>query len=465
MGGGGPLGSKAWQDCNVNELTDLENYDPISGFPVYKALLCEVVREGGGAEPSSRTRAAQPHDVLGAPPAEALAPQRESRVVNLDHNASTPIHPDVLQAMMPYLREHGGNPSSIHGRGAASREAVEAARRKLAALINSTARRIVFTGGGTEADNLAIKGAARALEGQGRHLITSAVEHPAVLEACAALEADGFETSVLRVDADGLVDPAALEAALRADTVLVSIMLANNELGTVQPVAECARLCRERGVLFHTDAVQGLGKIRIDVAELDVDMLSVSAHKLYGPKGVGALYVRSGIELWPLLHGGGQERRLRAGTENVAGIAGFGKACELAQRRLNSDELDRVAALRDALESRLCALIPDARPAGAGVERTPNTTNLVLPGLRGESLVLALDRHGVYFSSGSACKSGNPDPSHVLRAIGLTDDEAHCSIRLSLGVDITEADVNYVLEVFDRVVRESRTTLRFVGCR
>jgi cysteine sulfinate desulfinase/cysteine desulfurase-like protein len=346
-----------------------------------------------------------------------------------------------------------------------SRDAVEAGRRKLAALINCTARRIVFTGGGSEADNLAIKGAALALRAKGRHLITCCVEHPAVLGACEALSEFGFETTVLPVKSDGRVDPSALADAIRPDTVLISIMLANNELGTVQPVTEMAKLARERGILFHTDAIQALGKIPVDVEELGVDLLSLSAHKLYGPKGVGALYVRSGVELVSLIHGGGQERAVRAGTENVPGVVGFGKASDLARQRLDSGENARIAALRDRLETSLCQRIPGARVNGSITGRTPNTTNLVLPGMRGESLVLALDRYGVYFSSGSACKSGNPDPSHVLRAIGLSDEDAHCSIRLSLGIDTTSDDIDQALQMFDRVIRESESSLRFVGCR
>jgi cysteine desulfurase NifS len=467
MGGGGPLGPEAWQNCNVNELTDLERYDPISGFPVYKALLCEVVRERGG---STRVTAPTSAEDQASTRAEAAAPGHAPtgtprREVYLDHNASTPVHAEVLEAMLPFLRAEGGNPSSIHARGVAGREAVEDARRKLAALINSTARRIVFTGGGSEANNLAIKGAARALRHKGRHLVTSAVEHPSVLGACDALAAFGFETTVVPVQRDGRVDPHEFLRAIRPDTVLVSVMLANNELGTLQPVAELSGLCRQRGVVFHTDAVQALGKVPVDVEEIRVDLLSTSAHKLHGPKGAGALYARAGIELSPLVHGGAQERGLRAGTENVASIAGFGKACELAQKRGGAEGWSRVSELRDLLEERLCELIPGARISGSTTARTPNTSNLVLPGMRGESLVLSLDRYGVSFSSGSACKSGNPDPSHVLRAIGLSDDDAHCSIRLSLGVDTTQEDIDYALEMFERVVRESRSALHFAGCR
>ncbi|MDD9940642.1 MAG: aminotransferase class V-fold PLP-dependent enzyme [Myxococcales bacterium] len=470
MGGGGPLGSKAWRDANVNALTDLTRYDPISGFPVYKALLCEVVRDGNDSKSRNRPRSgrSQPEADSVVPAAGtdvAAASDAPRRRVYLDNNATTMVDPLVLEAMLPYLREQGGNPSSIHGLGVESREAVEGARRRIASLLNCTARRIVFTGGGSEADNLAIIGSARAAAERGRHVITCAVEHPAVLGACDSLSREGFEVTVLPVDAQGRVNAEQLIATLRPDTVLVSIMLANNELGTLQPVPAIAEACRARGVWVHTDAVQAAGKVPIDVEALGVDLLTISAHKLGGPKGVGALYLRKGVALAPLIHGGGQESGQRPGTENVPGIVGFGKAAELANRRLNAGAVSEVAALRDELERGLCRRIAGARVNGAGAPRTPNTTNLVLPGMRGESLVLALDRRGVLFSSGSACKSGNPDPSHVLRAIGLSDEDAHCCIRLSLGFDTTREDLDYALEAFTAVIETNRASVRFVGCR
>ena len=460
MGGGGPLGSEAWQACNVNDLTDLSRYDPISGFPVYKALLCDVVKADGASAAGDMwdDSDALTRDTVSAP----SAPTRQ---VYLDHNASTVVDPEVFEAMHPFLTEECGNPSSIHGRGNATHDAVEAARRKVAQVLNCTARRIVFTGSGSEADNLAVKGAALALRGKGRHVITSSVEHPAVLQACAALADFGFETTVLPVDEMGLVDPRALADAIRPDTVLVSIMLANNEVGTVQPIAELAAVAHERGVLFHTDAVQGLGKVPVDVEALGVDLLAVSGHKVHGAKGVGALYVRQGVTLIPLIHGGGHERGLRSGTENVAGIVGFGKACELAQRRLNHKEMERVRALRDRLEQGIRELVPDARLNGHATQRIPNTLNMTLPGFRGESLVLFLDRKGVAFSSGSACKAGNPEPSHVLRAIGLDDEAAHCAVRMSLGVGTTGEDIAYTLEALGEVIRDSASSVRFVACR
>jgi cysteine sulfinate desulfinase/cysteine desulfurase-like protein/anaerobic selenocysteine-containing dehydrogenase len=415
MGGGGPLGPESWQNCNVNDLTDLQAYDPISGFPTYKALLCEVVHaEPGKARRLESTDSAPTERVRVAAQAAKSRPHRE---VYLDNNATTDLAEEVLDAMIPFLRERSGNPSSIHTRGTVAREAVEAARRGIAQALNCTARRIVFTGGGSESDNLAIKGASLARrerdgEDRARHVITSAVEHPAVLAACRGLERFGFEVTILDVNDKGRVSPDALRAALRPDTALVSIMLANNELGTIQPVRELAAIAHEAGALFHCDAVQGFGKIPVDVDGLDVDLLSISAHKLHGPKGIGALYVRKGLELVAQVEGGQQERGLRAGTENVPGIVGFGKACDLSMRALHAGRFEEVARLRNRLEAGIVAAVPGTIINGDREQRTPNTTNLSLPDVRGESLVLQLDRRGIRFSSGSACKSGNPDPSH-----------------------------------------------------
>ncbi len=459
MGGGGPLGPKEWRDCNVNELTDLNRYDPISGFPVYKALLCDVVKAEGGNGAGTVTEDASEAVV------RVAKPEKPRRQVYLDHNATTPVDPEVLEAMLPFLENQYGNPSSIHSRGNEARDAVEAARRKVAQALGCTARRIVFTGGGSESDNLAIKGVAFARRDQGVHIITSNYEHPAVLRTCDALAEFGFDVTYLKVDSTGRVEPEALAAVLRPDTILVTVMLANSESGTINPIAELARIAHAQGAVFHTDAVQGLGKLALDVDELGVDLLSVSSHKVHGPKGVGALYVRQGVELSPVIHGGGQERKLRAGTENVPGIVGFGKACELAMRRLNHKEMERVRGLRDRLEAGVRKIVPEARLNGHPTERLPNTVNMTLPGMRGESLVLFLDRHGVYFSSGSACKSGNPDPSHVLKAMGLSDEDAHCAIRLSLGVGSSEADVDYVLEALAKIVGDRQSSVRFVGCR
>jgi Cysteine sulfinate desulfinase/cysteine desulfurase and related enzymes len=296
-------------------------------------------------------------------------------------------------------------------------------------------------------------------------LITSSIEHPAVLAPLRALAAEGFDLSVLPVNRNGIVEPESLIKAIRPDTLLVSVMLANNETGALQPVRELAEIAHEHGAVFHTDAVQAFGKIPVDVEELGVDLLAVSAHKLHGPKGVGALYVRRDIQLDPLIKGGGQEHGMRAGTENVPGIVGFGKAVELALRGLYSGMPGSVALLRDRLESSICELISGARRNGPERERLPNTLNMTIPEIRGESLVLFLDRKGIAFSSGSACKSGNPEPSHALLAMGLTPAEAHCSVRFSLGAWNTEEEIKYVIEAFAKVLSETHSTVRFVPCR
>jgi cysteine desulfurase NifS len=460
MGGGGPLGPRAWRECNVNELTDPLRYDPISGFPVYKALLCDVRRAQG---PARRRKAPAPSE---APPDGGThEPSASVRQVYLDHNATTPVLPEVLAAMLPFLQNECGNPSSIHQRGSRARVAVENARRQIAQALGCTARRVVFTGSGSEADNLAILGTARTAPLDRRHLIVSAVEHPAVSRVGRALQAQGFELSVLPVDRSGLVSVPTLEEALRPDTLLVSIMTANNEVGTIQPISELAQLARSHGALFHTDAVQAFGKVLIDVDELGVDLLSISAHKLHGPKGIGALYLRRGIELAPQVHGGGQERNLRSGTENVASAVGFGEACTRSQRRLRGGEMERVASLRNRLQEGMLGLFDGAVVNGHLDRRLPNTLSMTLPGVRGESLVLLLDRRGVYFSSGSACKSGNPAPSESLLAMGLSEEQAHCTVRFSLGLGNQPADVDYTLEAMERAVAESSSTVRFAGCR
>jgi cysteine desulfurase NifS len=461
MGGGGPIGPREWQERNVNELTDIKRYDPISGFPIYKTLLCEVVPAEDGDVVQRRVMSAETGDRT---PEKAKQPTA-ARHVYLDHNASTPVHAEVLEAMLPFLKEHCGNPSSIHSRGSVSHEAVETARRKVARALNCTARRIVFTGGGSEADNLAIKGVAFSARDKGNHIITTSIEHPAVLNTCKALADFGFETTILDVDGAGRVSPDAFATAIRPETILATVMMANNEIGTIQPIAQLAAIAHEHGVLVHTDAIQALGKIPIDVQELGVDLLSISAHKAHGPKGVGALYIKSGVSVTALVDGGGHERGLRSGTENVPGIVGFGKACDLAVQRFNSREPERVAMLRDCLAAGIAKLVPDAVRHGHPSDCLPNTLSMTLPGMRGESLVFMLDRYGVYFSSGSACKSGNPEPSHVLRAIGLSDEAAHCAVRLSLGVDNTEDDIDYTLDALTKVIRDSKSRVRFVACR
>ncbi|WP_295449267.1 aminotransferase class V-fold PLP-dependent enzyme [uncultured Thiodictyon sp.] len=464
MGGGGPLGAERWRATNVNRLTDLSRFDPISGFPVYKTLLCEVVRAEGSTDAGGGGTAFAP-----PPDAEREAVARPAaaplRNVYLDCNATTPPAPAVCDALDQAQRATWANPSSIHAAGGLARGAVEDARRRVAHLLNTTARRVLFTSGGSEADNLAILGIVEASGVRPAHVVTTAIEHPAVLRTCRALEACGHAVSYLPVDGAGRVDPGALAAALRPNTVLVSVMLANNETGVIQPIAELAAIARARGVPFHTDAVQAFGRIPVDVAALGVDLLSVSAHKLYGPKGIGALFVRKGIVLEPRLYGGGQEGGLRAGTENVPGIIGFGRACDLAEIAFGDGTPGRIAALRDRLEAGVLRLVPGARRNGDAAPRLPNTSNLSLRGIRGESLVLELDRHGIRCSSGSACRAGHPDPSHALLAMGLTVEEAHCAVRFSLGRDTTAADIDYVLMVLDRTLRDTFQAVRFVGCR
>jgi cysteine desulfurase NifS len=461
MGGGGPVGPEAWQDCNINELTDLERFDPISGFPVCKTLLCDVARADGAGE--RLTLGSGEESGVHAGAASRPARETERRRVYLDFNATTPVAPEVRAAMSEFLGAEAGNPTSLYDEGRRARAGVEAARRQLAQLLNCTARRIVFTGGGSEANNLAIKGAVFARP-ERRHLVTSAIEHPAVLATCRWLaERMGFRVTELPVDRFGRVEPATLGRALDDDTVLVSIMTANNETGSVQPIRELAAQARERGALFHTDAVQAAGRLPLDVDDLGVDLLSLSGHKLLGPKGVGALYVRKGLDLDPLIHGGGQEHGLRAGTENVPGIVGMGKAAELAARRL--PRLAEMRSLRDRLQDGLMEIFPDARLNGHPTERLPNTINLTIPGVRGEALVLAMDRFGVAFSSGSACRAGSPNPSHALIAMGLSEEDAHCAVRLSVGAPTAEEDIDYVLGSFRQVAEGAAEVIKFATCR
>jgi cysteine desulfurase NifS len=460
MGGGGPVGPQAWQESNVNDLTDLQRYDPISGFPVYKALLCDVVKRGENAAkvrgPSEEHRSRTLVD-------SASRTASKKRRIYLDHNATTPLHPEVAKTVAECTERCFGNPSSIHAPGNEARFIVESARRQVAQLLNCTARRIVFTGGGSEADNLAIKGVTFARRELGNHVITTAIEHPAVLAACKWLEQQGFRLTTLPVNREGLVSVSDLNDAVTPDTILVSIMAANNETGAVQPIAELARATHAQGALFHTDAVQAVGKIPVDVREWDVDLLTLSGHKIHGPKGIGALYVCQGVTLDSLVHGGKQEHGLRAGTENVPGISGLGKAAELAIQRL--PDMDRVRALRDRLEEGVRRIVPDAKRNGPLEDRLPNTVNMTLPGMRGESVVLALDHLGVALSSGSACRAGMPEPSHALLAMGLSAEEAHCALRFSLGLDNTEDEIDRTLALLEEMIRNTAEGVRFAPCR
>jgi cysteine desulfurase NifS len=462
MGGGTPVGPREWQEWNVNELTDIKNYDLISGFPVYKSLLCDVAKIESGMRKSRRAalKRVQPCEEDNIC---AQVPEIEFKNhIYLDNNATTQVADEVREAMMPYLKSEHGNPSSIHGIGRGAREAIEKARRQIARLINAPPRRIVFTGGGSEADNLAIKGVAFAQRDKGNHIIVTAIEHPAVLSTCKFLEKLGYKVTYLDVDKYGWPSSKKLSNAITDNTILVSIMMANNETGTILPIKELCVLAHERGVLFHTDAVQAIGKISVDIQELDVDMLSMSGHKFHAPKGIGVLYVRKGIELEPIIHGGQQEGGLRAGTENVPSIVGLGRAAELAMYALH--DYERVSVLRDKLEEGIRKLVPDARLNGHPEGRLPNTLNLTLPGLRGESIVIALDRHGIALSSGSACKSGSPEPTHVLIAMGRTEQDAHCSIRLSLSRYTTEEDINETLSALAQVFKE-KNTVRLIPCK
>ena len=373
-------------------------------------------------------------------------------IVYLDHAATTPAHPEVRQAMMTWFTDCYGNPSSMYALGRKSSEAIAQAREQLAKLINAQPGRVFFTGCGTESDNWAVKGVAAANEKKGRHIIVSAVEHHAVLDSAHALGRRGFDITVLPVDQHGMTDPAALKDAIRDDTILVSIMHANNEVGTIQPIQQLSKVCRENGVPLHVDAVQTVGNYPVDVEDLGCDLLSVSAHKLYGPKGVGALYIRKGTRIEDLLDGGGQERNRRAGTENVPGIVGLGKAAELALSGM-STEVERCTKLRDRLKDAIFGRIPDVRLNGHPTQRLPNNLNVSIEGIEGESILLRMDMRRVCLSTGSACSTGNLEASHVLLAMGLPHETCHGSIRLSLGRRTTQAEVDYTADALEEVAR------------
>jgi cysteine desulfurase len=383
--------------------------------------------------------------------------------IYLDHNATTPPAAEVVDAMAKALREQYGNPSSVHHFGQAAKAALDDARSAAAALVGADPSEIVFTSSGTESDNVAIRGVAEALEVTGRrHLITSSIEHEAVLNTFKALARRGWKTTLLPVDQSGIVAPEALEAALTDDTALVSVMHANNEIGTIQPVAQLARIAKARGALFHTDAVQTAGKISVDVKALGVDLLSLSAHKFYGPKGAGALWIRRGVRLQPPMTGGKQERGRRAGTENVAGIVGLGVAAQLARGKMTA-EGDRLAVLRDRLEEGVLASVHGTAINGVRSPRVPNTTNISFDRIEAESLLIALDLAGIAVSTGSACSSGTLEPSHVLKAMGFPVHRTQNSIRFSLGAANTGADVDRVLEVLPGIVEKLRSLTRAVA--
>jgi cysteine desulfurase len=380
--------------------------------------------------------------------------------IYLDHNATTPVDPAVIDVMTAALREEFGNPSSVHHFGQRAKAVMDQARSAVGALIGADAAEVVFTSGGTESDNFAIRGVAEALEKTGRrHLIATTIEHEAVLNTVKALAKRGWTTTLLPVGDTGIVNPKALEAALIDQTALVSVMHANNEIGTIQPIAELARLVHERGALFHTDAVQTAGKIAVDVKALGVDLLSISAHKFYGPKGAGAIWIKRGLRLLPILHGGKHERSRRAGTENVAGIAGMGAAAALARGKMAA-EATRLSALRDRLEEGVLRAVPGTAINGARTPRVPNTTNISFDRIEAESLLIALDLEGVAVSTGSACSSGTLEPSHVLKAMGFPAHRAQNSIRFSLGAANTEAEVDRVIAILPGIVEKLRSLTR-----
>ncbi len=377
-------------------------------------------------------------------------------MIYLDYNATTPVDPLVFEAMLPYFRDNFGNASSIHSAGQRARAAVDRARESVATLIGANPAEIVFTSGGTEADNLALFGLIPAAPSRTKkHVITSAIEHHAVLNACQELEHRGIDVTYIRAGSDGVIDAEDVRRAITPETVLISIMHANNEVGTIQPIEEIGRIASEAHVYFHCDAVQSAGKLPISVDRLGVDLLSISAHKIYGPKGAGALYVRRGTPIEPLLFGGHHERDRRPGTENVPSIAGLGKAAELARMHLDEDAT-RITGLRDRLETALLDSIPAARVNGRPSPRVCNTTNLTFPGAGGEALLIALDLEGIACSTGAACSSGAVEPSHVLTAIGLSDDEARSTLRFSLGRGTSGDEIEAAIETIPRVVERIR---------
>ncbi len=377
------------------------------------------------------------------------------KTIYLDNAATTKTAPEVVEAMLPYFTEFYGNASSIYRLGAQSLQAVTAARDVIAASIGADSSEIYFTAGGSEADNWALKAAAEAYRQKGRHIITSKIEHHAVLHTCEYLEKSGFEITYLDVDECGLISPEELEAAIRPDTILISVMFANNEIGTIEPIEEIGRIARAHSVLFHTDAVQAYGQVPIDVDKLNIDMLSASAHKMNGPKGIGFLYIRKGVKIRSFVHGGAQERKRRAGTENVTGIVGFAKAAELSMASME-ERIERETGLRDYLIARIEKEIPFSRLNGHRMLRLPNNVNFCFRFIEGESLLIKLDMQGICASSGSACTSGSLDPSHVLLAIGLEHEIAHGSLRLTLGPETTKEELDQTVEALKEIVKQLR---------
>ena len=373
------------------------------------------------------------------------------RQVYLDNSATTPIKGDVLKEMLPFLTEHFGNASSLYTPGLVARRALDEAREKVAALINAKANEVYFTGCGSESDNWVLKGVASSLKNKGNHIITTVTEHPAMLRTCEYLEKNGYEVTYLGIDDQGRLNPAELEAAIKDTTILVSIMMVNNEIGTIHPIKELAAIAKKHGVLFHTDAVQAVGNVPIDVKDLGVDFLSMSAHKIYGPKGVGGLYIRRGAKLGTLIFGGGQESGKRAGTENVAGIVGFGKAAELAMNSLD-EHIKHSTEMRNYLAEKLTAEIPDVIINGSMDNRHPGNLNVTFKYIEGESILIQLDACGICISTGSACSSKSLKPSHVLSALGVPVELIHGTVRFSVGDFTTKEDIDYTVECTKKVV-------------
>ena len=377
------------------------------------------------------------------------------RLIYLDNAVTTKTSPEVVEAMLPYFTEHYGNPSSVYGFAAANKEVIIRQREIIAGVLGAKGNEIYFTAGGTEADNWALIATAEAYAAKGRHIITTKIEHHAILHTCEYLQKRGYAVTYLDVDENGLVDPKAVEDAIRPDTILISVMFANNEIGTVEPIAEIGKIAKEHGILFHTDAVQAFAQIPFNVDECNIDMLSASGHKLNGPKGIGFLYIRTGVKIRSFIHGGAQERRRRAGTENVPGIVGLGKAVELAAASMQ-ERTEKESRLRNHLISRIEKEIPCCRLNGDRVKRLPNNVNFSFQFVEGESLLIMLDMKGICASSGSACTSGSLDPSHVLLAIGLPHEIAHGSLRMTLGADTTEEELDYVVDSLKEIVAQLR---------
>ncbi len=378
-----------------------------------------------------------------------------STKIYFDHAATTPVRKEVLDTMLPYFTQSFGNPSSVYDIARKNKQVIDQAREQIAQGVGASPEEIFFTAGGTESDNWAIKGVIEANAKKGNHIITSTIEHHAVMHTCDYLESKGIEVTYLPVDEYGRVSPEDVRGAIKDNTVLITIMFANNEIGTLQPIKEIGAIAKEKGVLFHTDAVQAVGHIPIHVKDLNIDLLSMSGHKLYGPKGIGALYVRKGVKIKPILHGGAQERNRRAGTENVSGIVGFGKAMELAVKEMDTHN-QKLIALRDQLIRGIAEKIDHVQLNGHPTERLPGSVNFTFEFIEGESLLLLLDMKGIFASSGSACTSGSLDPSHVLLAIGLPHEKAHGSLRITLGMENTAEEVEYLLEVLPPIVQRLR---------